>query len=211
MHANIESSRITARIVELGIVPTRAAEHALRATLGALSEHLADDERRALAAALGSWASFVLHTPARRGAFAIEDLYEGVRRRERITSGFAREHAQIVFRALGDLMPRETCARLERALPPVATLFAHGDAAPAPPHSSPSVRHHTLATGRPGSAHPISESPPPSAHAHSVARSDDPHGDSKLSSAHGLTQESVDESLANAKPDARRTIANAKD
>jgi uncharacterized protein (DUF2267 family) len=124
MHANIESSRVTARIVELGIVPTRAAEHALRATLGALSEHLSDDERHALANALGSWASFLLYTPLRPGAMTLDDLYEGVRRRERITRGFAREHAHIVLRALGDLLPRDACVRIERALPPVADLFA---------------------------------------------------------------------------------------
>jgi hypothetical protein len=37
-----------------------------------------------------------------------------------------------------------------------------------------------------------------------VARSDDPHGDTKLSSARGLTQEREDESLARSQRSVRR-------
>jgi hypothetical protein len=58
----------------------------------------------------------------------------------------------------------------------------------------------TLATGRPGSRHPLSESPPPAGHTHSAARSDDPHAETKLSSARGLTQERHDESLSTGRP-----------
>ncbi|MBX3231426.1 MAG: hypothetical protein KIT84_10810 [Labilithrix sp.] len=72
-------------------------------------------------------------------------------------------------------------------------------------------RGHTLATGRPGSRHPISEARHAGAHAESVVRSDNPHGDMKLSSARGTTQEREHEDLAEGKPGADRNLADATD
>jgi hypothetical protein len=81
---------------------------------------------------------------------------------------------------------------------------------------SPHVVHHdgharTLAQGRPGSARPLSEAAPGSTHplhsdkprtaqSGSVARAHNPHGDTKISSAQGSTQEREHETLAEGKP-----------
>ena len=49
------------------------------------------------------------------------------------------------------------------------------------------------------------------AHRDSVAANEDPHGDTKLSSTSGLTQERLHETLATAKPDTHRIIGESKD
>ena len=72
-------------------------------------------------------------------------------------------------------------------------------------------RHHTLATGKPGAEHPLNESRPHAAQAHSVVREKNPHADTELSSASGMTQERLDESLATVQPDDTRTIGRASE
>jgi hypothetical protein len=65
----------------------------------------------------------------------------------------------------------------------------------------------TLAEGRPGSHHPLSEARPERAHSHSVVRADNPHGDTKLSSAVGFTQEREQETLAAGHPGSDRPLS----
>jgi hypothetical protein len=43
----------------------------------------------------------------------------------------------------------------------------------------------------------------------SVVKNDNPHGDTKLSSAHGTTQEREHETLAEGRPGSRRPISEA--
>ncbi len=68
----------------------------------------------------------------------------------------------------------------------------------------------TLAEGRPGSAHPLSEARPERAQSQSVARADNPHGDTKLSSATGLTQEREGETLATGHLGSNRPLSERK-
>jgi hypothetical protein len=56
--------------------------------------------------------------------------------------------------------------------------------------------HHTLAEASASSSRPLYAAQPQRAQSESVARSDNPHGETKLSSARGLTQEREDETLA---------------
>jgi hypothetical protein len=66
-----------------------------------------------------------------------------------------------------------------------------------------------LAEGRPGARNSLASGDPALlAHRHSVARSDDPHGDSKLSSARGLTQERDEDTLASGRPGSRRPLSS---
>jgi hypothetical protein len=109
-----------------------------------------------------------------------------------------KEHVDVVLRALGEILDADVRARLRRALPEALArqleVPEHGEPPPyGPPRSAPP---HTLASGRPGSRHPLSEGAPSRGHEHSVARNSDPHAETKLSSAHGLTQERFGESLA---------------
>jgi hypothetical protein len=80
--------------------------------------------------------------------------------------------------------------RLREALPePMSALFHPREPGKRFEHVHLDPNHHTLADGRPGSRHPLSEARPERAQTDSVVRADNPHGDTKLSSATGLTQE----------------------
>ncbi|MFO0652230.1 MAG: hypothetical protein U0326_38785 [Polyangiales bacterium] len=58
----------------------------------------------------------------------------------------------------------------------------------------------------------MSESAPPAAQTHSVVREENPHGDSKVSSAAGLTQEQLHASLATGRePKPDRAVSDAND
>ena len=78
----------------------------------------------------------------------------------------ASEELETALRALGGVLPEDVIAFLEEALP--AAIACHlRRAVPPPPayapgttRNVPPVPIHTLATGRPGSEHPLSESAP---------------------------------------------------
>ena len=132
----------------------------------------------------------------------------------RLDVGRDRELVESLLRVLGASLSPEARLRMEKHLPrDLAGSLSPRETPEAPPPSRPppeSVRPRaTLATGRPGSTHPISEGRPDVAHRHSVARADDPHADTKLSSARGTTQERLHESLAEGEPPhPTRTIAD---
>jgi hypothetical protein len=56
----------------------------------------------------------------------------------------------------------------------------------------------------------VSDAPLAGAHAHSVARSENPHADTKLSSSPGLTQERLGDSLAEARPGPAHPVSDTK-
>jgi uncharacterized protein (DUF2267 family) len=211
----ITEAELLDRIVSLGGLDAKhEAIAALRAALAALGEQLDADARRAIAQALPEQLGAALNLQEGRGTFDLAEFYDHVWRREGVSLGFAREHAQIVCRVLGESLPGEALGSLDRALPaPFAALFHSPSWRPALTQHplAHDDRHHTLATGRPGAKHPLSESAPPGAQSHSVVREANPHGDTKISSAAGMTQERLDESLATARPDDHRTIAKASD
>jgi uncharacterized protein (DUF2267 family) len=197
-----------------GAANVKAAAAALKATLATLGDRLPDHERALLAGALPQRVAKVLHAHRYGGPFDILELYDRVARREGVPLGAAREHVQVVCRVLGEVLPEYVVRALQAAMPSAfAELFI------VPPAPGP-LSHHahvqppalrTLASGKPGSLHPLSESRPPGAHSHSVAQERNPHQDTKLSSTSGMTQERADESLASAEPDTSRTIADAHD
>jgi uncharacterized protein (DUF2267 family) len=196
------------RISQLGGLDLHGeARAALEATLIALGERLVEDEREIIASALPPQLGSILQRRKHRGMFDVAEFYDRVRRKEGTNLGFAREHAQIVCRVLGESLPD----RLLEVLPaPFAELFrAPESGEPPPPRSTASTTAHTLAAGRPGSRHPIGESRPAAAHTHSVAERN-PHAETKLSSTSGTTQERLGDSLSTAKADPRRRISRAR-
>jgi uncharacterized protein (DUF2267 family) len=215
-HAQASSTAfLVDRILSEGIPDRVLAERALRSTLRVLGERLTDDEAGAVAARLPEELARIVDQAEYDGDFDDAEFYERVRRRAKTAPGTAREHADVVLRAIGEAIDDELRARLVRVLPgSLGRQLLPADTGEIPPHPiahrTPSFS--TLAHGRPGSLHPLSEASPPAGQTHSVARNDDPHGETKLSSARGLTQERHRESLATAKPPiVARTIAEAKD
>lgn len=184
------------------------AARAVAAVLGTLGERLSHSEAGALADALPAGAAARLRAGRFDRDFDLEELYGRVARRAGVRLGFAVEHTIAVCATVGERLDAATRARLGRALPPeMLALFAVRPAVEAPPPPPRVGAHTTLAEGRPGSRRPLSESAPPPAQADSVARADNPHGDTKLSSARGLTQEREHEDLATGHPRPARPIA----
>jgi uncharacterized protein (DUF2267 family) len=163
-------------------LPDRAtARRIVDATLAVLGERLTSDESAALCACLAPGPRGILAESSFDASFDAAELYERVRKRAGVSAGLAREQAQVVVQTIGRAAPAGTVRRLARALPPeLASLFEPQEAPEVPP---PAVAAGTsLATGRPGSRHPVSESAPSRAQQHSVVREDNPHGDTKISS-----------------------------
>lgn len=187
------------------------AEAAITATLNALGAALLQSERRLLAEDLASdLASVVLTAHAPRAPLDTEGFYRRVQRHESVRAGRAREHAQIVCRALAERLSPERIQLLLNHLPWLAPLLELDEAAPSPPAPEilkPREPTRTLATGSPGSRTPLSTERADRAQSQSVARSDDPHGDTKLSSTSGMTQEREHETLASGHPGSRRPLS----
>ncbi len=215
---SISEETVVERLLEAAPFASAAeARSALEATLTALRSALTDDEAEALAEDIDApWSS-----PLRRGCYGgqlpPEELYRVAAAHEERRLSIATEHVQVVCRVLGGLLSPGARERLVQELPLLAPEFETPEASP--PESPERLRaqpapEHTLAAGRPGSSRPLSEaglSPwsladgrPERAHEHSVARSNDPHGDTKLSSARGLTQEREGDSLSTAHRNIRR-------
>ncbi len=210
----VDGAALVERVRALGgLTRDDEAYRAIRATLSALGQQLSPRERRILHDALPPSLRRGLGVGAPH-PLELKDFFHVVHRREGVSEGFAREHAQVVCRALGELVPRELRARLERELPPAVAELLEAPEAPSAPLDYPSPRvewHHTVARGKPGSRHPVSTSRADRAQRHSVVREDNPHAETKLSSSTGTTQERLHESLATGHPNARRRISEAGD
>ncbi|MFO0761372.1 MAG: DUF2267 domain-containing protein [Byssovorax sp.] len=196
-----------------GIERKEDLDRLIEASLGALGERLWDDELRAMTGNLPAPLLAILRREPHGGVFDLADFYERVGRREGVGTGFAREHAQVVCRVLGEAMSEEAHQLLQRHLPEVCReLFAPRPPFGAPPphvHRAQPTEDTSLAGGRPGSRHPLSEAHAERAHRHSVVRTDNPHEDTKLSSSSGTTQERLGDTLAEGHP-AGRPISEAK-
>lgn len=204
MVQTIDTDRFVERVSELiGAASTESAARAILATLKAVGEALLPNEARSLARAFPPLLSEVIMNAPHVGRLSAEGLVARVTLHEGVAPGFAREHSQSVLRALGELLPGEPLTHLERDLAPeVAQLLRPHDEPEAPPHS-PRTARHTLSEGKLAAQHSIAEAGLDTAHVHSVARSGNPHADTKLSSSHGVTQEALEESLATGHPSER--------
>ena len=196
-----------------------AARRAFDATLRALRRGLSEDEADWLAVALGPALSGPLLRETHAGELTTAELYRWMKRYTKQRKGIAVEQAQVVCRALAELLPEPDLERLKKHLPELADLLQVPElgAAPVPPRRLRSAPgDHTLAGGRPGSTRPISEAGGPSdrdlaggdpedlAQTQSVARTRNPHGETKLSSTRGLSAEREERTLARAGGTGRR-------
>lgn len=203
------------RVMGRGIGDPACARRAIHATVAVLAECLTGGESEALARCLPAPLARVARDSRFDGPIFAADFYERVRRREGVAPGRSREEAQTVVAEIGELLDPEARRLLARALPEeLGELFAPRIVGEPPPHSQklrgPPIE--TLASGRPGSRHPVSEAAPERAHQHSVVREANPHGETKLSSAEGTTQERLGDSLAKGRPPApARPVDEAHD
>lgn len=180
-----------------GLAHDADAARVVEITLEALGEALLQPERMAIAVSVPAALGQALSRRPVAPELDVAGFYASVSERAGLAPAFAMEQAQVVCRVLAESLDEPLRRRLARDLPEgFGDLFAASEP-PAPP---PERLHHsakstpppaTLAEGRPGSAHPVSESAPDRAHSESVARSRDPHADSKISSAQGEHSDAI--------------------
>jgi len=206
--AAMDEEELVSRVrTEGGLRNHREARRAIGAVLGALRCAMAQEDADAIAAELPPPFGKIVSRPA---AGRIENsavLYAEVERRERVGLGFALEHCQVVLRVLAELVDPEMVVRLRKRVPAdVAVLLrARADTLEPPP---PHVHEHpaeaagprrTLSRGRPGPGDPIVDARHPLAHGQSVARSDAPHAERAIGTAHSTRPGREDEILAAAR------------
>lgn len=190
-----------------GLHGLKDAEHALASTLETLGFLLPERLVRALSAALPSECSDPLALGLSASRLQLRTHGSAGVQPDALPRP-AMERIQMVCAALAPVLPPELVADLIRELPERFKVAFECEATQPMPTR---VRRGTLASGRPGAAHPLSEATPGStqplhtahpgrAHQNSVLAAN-PHADTKLSSARGTTQEREHHSLAEERPE----------
>jgi uncharacterized protein (DUF2267 family) len=126
-----------------------------------------------------------------------------------VTAGRTHELVASVCRVLAEELSTRALVALRAAVPiGIASLLAtpSPELADAPPDRR---RYETLADGRPGSRHPISDAPPTRWQTGSVSAAN-PHAATKLSSTPGTTQERRRETLASGRPGSAHSLAGRR-
>jgi uncharacterized protein (DUF2267 family) len=186
-----------------------AAESALSAVLRALGRRLLPEERRSVASRLPQQCARILEQPGAAEGNGLLRVVLELAEVERVSAGQAAEHLDIVVRALEEVAGPDARRQLVRAVPELERLYEARESTDAVAERPPAHGPSDLAEGVEGARNSLASGDPGLlAHRHSVARSDDPHGDSKLSSARGLMQERDDETLASGRPGSRRPISS---
>jgi uncharacterized protein (DUF2267 family) len=192
-----------------------AARHVLDAVFETLGEVLLADELAPIVKRVPVELGAAIRRGADRGLAPgnVDDLVAGVEWREHTSEAVAREHVTAVCEILAGRMDRDARDRLHADLPAglrellsLRETSGHVHRDPPARADAPPPRD-TLATGNPRSRRPVSEARLETAHSQSIARSDNPHEETKLASARGTTQERLGESLAEGAPGPRRPVS----
>ena len=207
------ANEILDRLVELGPFRSESqARKALIATLEILGTQLFEEERQRMRAELPSEVSGLLSQQRPLDPCSLDEFFRRVARRERIRTSLGVEHAQITCRVISEALQPSTRKLLRRRLPELAAVFELPEQPETPPYEPHRLAGapHDLAEGRAGGTHPLASSDTETlAHRHSVARSADPHAETRLSSARGMTQEREGRTLAKGRPGSRRPVSRS--
>jgi len=208
----LDYGRLLEQVRQRAALPdNERAERAVLATFEALGERLLAMDARQLAQELPQPLSGALQARSRPGEFPLSELFQRVAQREVVSLPTAREHAISVCMAAADWLDEEVAIHFRERLPSeFAQLLEPPPRFEQPVHSHVVVgRDTTLSGGRVGSQHPLSEARPDRAHSQSVARAENPHADTKLSSSRGLTQERVERTLAEGHPGSDHPLSDS--
>ncbi len=195
-HGQVTSASMLQRACELGpFEDEKGARAVLLSALEVLGECLSADDARALAGDLPA----ALSKHVRAGAERCEprQVYRRMAIRRGVHLGLAVEEVQVIGQVIAESITRATLERLRQHSPEFEELFAGSPTESALPAQA-RKKNQGGARARKPTGHP--EILP---QAHSIARSDDPHADTKLSSSRGLTQEREGRTLASAPPSKR--------
>lgn len=215
MQSRFESERqFIGRLLDAAPFDSQAeAVRAARALLQVLGGLLTQDERAALARELPVELVKLLAIGLPQPRLDWREFHRRVAELAGVSLGRAIEQSEVVCRVLCETLAPSTRLHLQKLLPELANLFELAEEVAPPlgePHRS-SAAPNDLAEGRPGGSSPVATADVRSlAHRQSVARSDDPHGDTKLSSAPGLRQEQGGRTLADGRSGSQRPISSSR-
>jgi hypothetical protein len=194
----------------LAEVERRAGPHdglggAVAAVVDCLATHMTEAEKHAVDAGLPQELSRRLHARAWMTDATTDQLVDEIGAQTGLAQGRALELLESVAQCVATRLGEDDVAIVAKQSPAIAALFAPRSFGSAPPHGAAKVPSkppppRTLAEGKPGFQHAMADGRPERAHTHSVARNPAPHADTKLSSAHGTTQEALAEDLAEGEP-----------
>lgn len=182
------------------------------ARLGAM---LAAHDRHALAVGLPAALVEALFEDDPGQDLPLDVMVQCVADRGGLPVGRALEHTHVVCQALARTLGDDRATFLRARLPDAVAELFQGDR---PTMAGPGHFVHmratatawggtTLASGRPGSTHPVAESAYDIGQSGSVARAPNPHGERKLSSAGGPRRSGRGSTLATGRPGSTRPIS----
>lgn len=132
----------------------------------------------------------------------------------RIRPGIALELVQSALSVLAQRLEPDARAELRAAVSPEwAELLA--DPRPRSEHHPPGPvpvelgQGDTLATGRPGARDNLAEGAPPVGQSQSVAAEDEPHADTSMATAHGISSERDEDTLSKGRPGSRHPVSGS--
>lgn len=204
---------ITQRLQELIGLDQAAAASLARTILAVLTEQLPLRDRSSFVGKLPPASPRPTWEAGQAPGDSLALFYERVAARAGLPAARAVEASQVVCAALAELLDADSRRWLTARLPAelIVLLEPHEHPARAPESPHAQRRYPTLAEGRPGSKHPLSEAHWERAQHDSVARSDNPHGDTKLASSPGPTQSRENETLAEGDPRPERPLGTGKE
>lgn len=209
----MNDAQFVGRVQALGPFRDEAdATAAIVATLEVLGRGLFEDEARRIAEALPPLPARALRARNRGEALDRTRFFAEIAGSGESRPSQCLEHAEVVCRVLAEAMPPSKLERIHVALPGLTDLLAvKSEPDTPPPQHTRADSPRTLSEGRPGPEHPFASAAPEElAHRHSVPRSEDPHADTKLSSASGLTQEREGRTLSRGKPGSGRPLSRGR-
>jgi hypothetical protein len=141
------------------------------------------------------------------------DVYTAVAQAEGVSAGVGTEHAQVAIGVLASVLDAESKELLAQRLPDEFGELVRdptrsaGSSAGSRERPNPARPSGPIATGAPGSAHPISEAQPSTPQAGSVGAWEDARMDHSLGSG---AEPGSDDSLASGRPGAQRNLGDVK-
>lgn len=185
----------------------------IESTLEVLGSLLYERDRGQLAARLPQGWGHALRREEPAQEFDLDTFYARIGADESVRPGVARERVQAVCTALAEQLDSETLTWLRLRLPDgYEALFLKRPTPPPPPGKGPTRQRagtgRSLASGHEGSQRPIS-SAGLQGQSNSIARSGDPHADTRLSSSRGTKAERRRKTIATGRPGSEHPVSES--
>lgn len=203
---------ITRRLQEATGLKRDAAANLTSAVIRVLADQLPAHDRAKFIDELPTGVARPALGPAQAPCESTALFYQRVGAVAGLPAARAIEVSEVVCAALVDTLRPETRVWLAARLPPALDVMLSPRDLPSRPPEAPRAqrRYPTLAEGHPGSTHPLGTARADQAQRDSIARSENPHGNTKLASSPGQSQSREHQTLAEANPRPTRPLSTGK-